>query len=184
MGFISLSLFLLLMIVLHATCNATWMESSVQFSVQSSPDDVFRLYSNLSEHPKWSPWLERIDVDSNTGVSQWTLFWLGLRYSWYAKNTVVEPPRMIQWESISGLPNKGKIEFISDRYACNSSSPVCEEEETLLRLTVSYNLPMAAAVVLRALGPMADTFIQRLLLDDFRRFEAVLKNHQWYHDEL
>lgn len=184
MGFASLPFLLLVVIVLQTACDATWMESSVQFSVQSSPDDVFRLYSNLTEHPKWSPWLERIDVDNNTGVSQWTLFYLGLRYSWYAKNTVVEPPRMIQWESISGLPNKGKIEFIGDRLACNSSSPVCEDEGTLLKLTVSYNLPFAAAVVLRALGPVADTFIQRLLVDDFRRFESVLMSRQWHHDEL
>lgn len=184
MGFAPLIFHLLIAIALFKTCDGTWMESSVEFSVQSSPNEVFTLYSNLTEHPKWSPWLERIEVDDNTGVSQWTLFCLGLRYSWFAKNTVVEPPRMIQWESISGLQNRGKIEFIGDRNPCNANLSICKEEATVLKLTVSYNLPLAAAVVLRALGPLADTFIQRLLLDDFRRFEMVLKSRQWYVDEL
>ena len=58
----------------------------------------------------------------NLGISIWTLKKFGLTYSRNAKNTILKPPYIIQWESISGLPNKGKVEFFTSSTLSSSSS--------------------------------------------------------------
>ena len=60
----------------------------------------------------------------NLGISIWTLKKFGLTYSWNAKNTILKPPYIIQWESISGLPNKGKVEFFTSSTLSSSSYKV------------------------------------------------------------
>lgn len=158
-------------------CDARWMDSSVSYTFRGSKAEAYRLYSSLDLHPTWSPWLEKVDYDRKTGLSVWTLSYLGLRYSWRAKNTIEDPPNTIQWEALDGLPNRGKVEFVSSMEE-DSSSSQSSFEKTTINLTVSYELPEAAALVLKALGSMAKGFINNTLLADLKRFHKRMEEHR------
>jgi uncharacterized membrane protein len=165
--------------------NARWMHSAVTYSFSAPLQQAFQMFSSLEMHPSWSPWLEKVSFDKSTGISVWSVSYLGLRYSWKAVNTVVEPPYIIQWESLDGMPNKGRVEFLTNQITTANGI----EEELTMKMTVSYDLPDAAAFVLNALGSIANTFINNLLLSDLKRFhtklnESLQRNQPTQKEEL
>jgi uncharacterized membrane protein len=155
------------------------MESSVVYTFAAHRPLAYRLFSSLDLHPNWAPWLKEVEFDKSTGLSHWKMSYLGLRYSWHANNTVVDPPNLIQWESLDGgLPNKGKVQFISEIPTPTTNevdSKLVTKEMVTMKLTVSYDFPDAAALLLRALGSVASNYISHTLLSDLKRFEAYLE---------
>ena len=150
---------------------AEWMETSVSLALnETTINEAFFLYSDLTKQPTWSPWITSVEIlDKSTGLSKWKLKKLGLTYSWLAKN--VECVNInkhmnvlsICWESIDGLPNKGHAEFYVDNVNNN-----------MMKLTVSYKLPAIASFVIKRLGLYAERFIENMLLQDLIRFNKKL----------
>ena len=71
--------------------------------------DAFR---DLPRQPSWSPWLRSVEyLDGDANKSLWKMKYLGLTISWKAKNTNLQRPNLIEWESVSGLKNYGRVEF-------------------------------------------------------------------------
>ena len=142
-----------------------WYDTSVSLTVNGATSrEAYALFSQLDMHPNWSPWLYSVDYNRNNGISKWTLKALGLSFSWRANNTYMDDTT-IQWQSIEGFQNKGKVEFQSD---------TSSDTSVTMKLTLSYDLPQAAITVLESLGPRAQNFIQETLLEDLKRFRAVL----------
>lgn len=181
--YFAISALLLSCIINIPVCDARWMDSSVSYTFRGSKSEAYGLYSSLDLHPTWSPWLEKVDYDRKTGLSVWTLSYLGLRYSWRAQNTIEDPPNTIQWEALDGLPNRGKVEFVSSMEAEEGNSSNCSFEKTTINLTVSYELPEAAALVLKALGSIAKGFINNTLLGDLKRFHKRVEEHRKVKDK-
>lgn len=173
-----------------------WLDSTVEITIPASQTETYELYSNLNEHPTWSPWLKDVGYNNNTGISTWTLAYLGLSYSWHANNTIMDYPNTIQWETLDGLPNKGRVEFINmnrisstvqtsnkvNTYVGDTNGTTTETvegnsnkiPETKMILTISCNLPELAVKVIEKLGPRADKFIADTLLADLKRFNVRL----------
>mmetsp|Transcript_34535 Transcript_34535/g.35201 ORF Transcript_34535/g.35201 Transcript_34535/m.35201 type:complete len:201 (+) Transcript_34535:107-709(+) len=143
---------------------AQWFDSKATLNIPVAPSRVFDSFSKLNEHPKWSPWLDKVDYDSSSGISVWTLKTLGLVYKWRANNTIIESPHIIQWESIDGFPNRGKVTFTSSD---NTNT------NTLVDLTVSFDLPSAGVYVVEQFGTVRK-FVDATLLSDLRRFKMRL----------
>ena len=142
-----------------------WYDTSVSLTINGvTTPEAYALFSQLDQHPNWSPWLNSVDYNRKTGISKWTLKAIGLSFSWMANNTYMDDTT-IQWQSIEGFQNKGRVEFQSS--TSNSTS-------TTMKLTLSYDLPQTAITVLESLGPRAQNFIQETLLEDLKRFRAVL----------
>ena len=152
------------------SARGKWMNTSVSLNIKSSTAAAFALYSDLNRHPTWSPWLESVQYDKSTGLSKWTLKQFGIRYSWTAQNTVCNPPKQICWESLDGLPNRGEVEF--SKLISQTSHA---EEEFQMTLTIHYDLPKLAAVVLEKLGSVGERFIENTLLSDLERFQKRLE---------
>lgn len=152
--------------------HGKWMDSSVSLTIRASQANAFALYSDLNQHPSWSPWLESVKFDRQTGLSEWTLKQFGIRYSWTAHNVICEPPNEICWESLNGLPNKGKVQF----------EPISQERLTndafIMKLTISYDLPHLAAAILQGLGTVGEKFIEMTLLADLKRFQVELERYE------
>lgn len=148
------------------------MNSSVSLPIKAARNKAFLLYSDLSLHPSWSPWLESVIYNKETGISKWTLKQFGIRYTWTAQNVDCES-HQICWESLDGLPNKGKVTF--SPYESDDGKESSSDEVTLLMtLTISYDLPNLAAAILKGLGSIGDRFIENTLLADLHRFQEKL----------
>mmetsp|Transcript_6411 Transcript_6411/g.9612 ORF Transcript_6411/g.9612 Transcript_6411/m.9612 type:complete len:193 (+) Transcript_6411:95-673(+) len=144
------------------TCK--WVDEVVSLDIPVSSEKAFGVYSNLSEHPRWSPWLCSVNYDRMNGTSTWGLKMLGFRISWEAVNTVVEPPREISWKSTTGLKNRGQVVFTEKG-----------SERCLMTLTLSYDIPNAVARVLKIQA--VQRLVKRTLLNDLERFREILKEN-------
>lgn len=153
-----------------------WFDSSATISIPAPVDRVYDLFSQLDQHPSWSPWLDKVSYNPTTGLSTWSLKTLGFNYSWRAKNIRMERPRIVQWESIDGLANKGKVEFSNNNDSKSSNMAGSYDTgsiSTTVTLTVSFQLPDAAASFLSNLSSV-NGFSEETLLADLRRFKARL----------
>lgn len=92
---------------------------------------------------------------------------MGLSFTWRAQNTVMNPGEEICWQSLDGLPNKGRVVF-------QSSNDGSGREQTVMILTLSYDLPEVALALFKKLGKTGKSFVEETLLGDLRRFKTRL----------
>ncbi|NET10668.1 MAG: hypothetical protein F6K09_09570 [Merismopedia sp. SIO2A8] len=141
---------------------ANWLEHSVQVEVNVPIDVVWRLWSDLEQMPNWMRWIDSVKVlEDEPELSVWKLASAGFEFSWRSRITSLIEHQIIQWESVSGLPNRGAIRFY-DR-----------GDHSVVRLSISYGVPAILAL-------MDDLFIGRVvestIQEDLNRFRDYALN--------
>jgi len=107
-----------------------WLEHSVQMEVERPIEQVWGLWSDLEQMPRWMKWIESVEVlPENPDLSRWTLASSGFEFSWLSEIQHLVPHQLIQWQSVDGLPNQGAIRF----YDRKGSS--------IVKLSVAYSIP-------------------------------------------
>ncbi|HHP7244204.1 MAG TPA: SRPBCC family protein [Elainellaceae cyanobacterium] len=136
---------------------ANWLEHNVQTKVEVPIDLVWSLWSDLEQVPHWMKWIDSIYVlENNPELSQWKLVSGGLEIGWQQKMLRVMPHQIIQWQSVSGLLNRGAVRFC-DRCKCSA-----------IKFTVAYATP-------GILGTLMDNLLLRRIVEstmgaDLERF--------------
>ncbi|ELS05313.1 polyketide cyclase / dehydrase family protein [Xenococcus sp. PCC 7305] len=109
---------------------ADWLEHTVQVEVAVSIEEVWSLWSDLEQMPRWMKWIDSVEVlAENPELSRWKLASGGFQFSWLSRIIQVVPEQIIQWESVDGLPNRGAIRFY-DRHG-----------SSIVKLSVAYDIP-------------------------------------------
>ena len=137
-----------------------WLEHSVQVEVPIPIDEVWNLWSDLEQMPRWMKWIDSVKVlEEDPTLSRWKLATGGLEFTWLARIVKMEPNQIIQWESVDGLPNRGAIRFY-DR-----------KDSSIVKLTVAYGIPgwLGKLVDNLFLGRAVESTIQADL-DRFREY--------------
>jgi len=120
---------------------------SSEVELPFSADIAYDAFLDLPRQPTWSPWLRSVEYvdDANTKTnreSKWTLKYLGIKVQWNAVTTKSERPRIIEWESISGVRNKGRVEFTElDLVSVDGSGGENNSQRTKMRLTMTFIAP-------------------------------------------
>jgi uncharacterized membrane protein len=139
---------------------ANWLEHSVQVEVETPISLVWGLWSDLEQMPRWMKWIDSVTIlEDDPEISQWKLETGGLEFKWRSRILKVVPNQIIQWESVSGLPNRGAIRFY-DR-----------GDTSLVKLTVAYAIPgfLGRLMDNLFLGRVVESTIQADL-DRFREY--------------
>ncbi|MBE9009838.1 SRPBCC family protein [Pseudanabaenaceae cyanobacterium LEGE 13415] len=135
-----------------------WVEHTAQVEVAASIEKVWGLWSDLEQMPNWMNWISSVKVsEEQPELSRWTLNAAGLQFSWQSHLTKIIPNQIIQWESISGLPNRGAIRFY-DRGT----------EGSVVKMTIAYSVPELLARLMN--NSMVDQFVQSNIRGDLDRF--------------
>ena len=105
-----------------------------------SVDVAYDAFSNLPRQPSWSPLLRKViylnnKEDGGLRKSKWTMKYLGLPISWTAVTTMDDRPRVLCWESVTGLRNNGRVEF--EELADPDGSNI----RTHMKLTMTFQAP-------------------------------------------
>jgi uncharacterized membrane protein len=131
-----------------------------------SREVAYDAYSDLTRQPSWSSWLHSVDyIDDEKNNSKWTMQFLKVKYSWTAIALKNQRPRVIQWQSTSGLRNFGMVEFIpSDD----------ENYPTLMTMQMAFVAPRAAAAVFRQSRFMANFVGEKMILESMLTFRDVV----------
>jgi pimeloyl-ACP methyl ester carboxylesterase/O-succinylbenzoate synthase/uncharacterized membrane protein len=77
-------------------------------------------FTDLPQQPRWSPWLSSVAYSSQSASqsamaqTEWKLHIRSIPLTWRAVSTVsYDPWPSIAWESVAGLQNKGRVDFVS-----------------------------------------------------------------------
>ncbi|MEM7771404.1 MAG: SRPBCC family protein [Cyanobacteria bacterium P01_E01_bin.6] len=145
---------------------ANWLEHSVQVEVETPISHVWELWSDLEQMPRWMKWIDSVSIlEDDPDLSKWKLDTGGFEFSWLSRISKIVPHQIIQWESVSGLPNRGAIRFY-DR-----------GEHSIVKLTVAYAIPgfLGRLMDNLFLGKVVESTIQ----EDLNRFrDYALNDHR------
>lgn len=141
-----------------------WLEHTVQVEVEAPIDQVWSLWSDLEQMPKWMQWIDSVTVlPEDPELSRWKLATGGLQFSWKSRINKKIPNQIIQWESVDGLPNRGAIRFY-DR----------GDRGSIVKMSIAYAIP-------GFLGQLMDNLflgraVEATLKADLERFRAYALN--------
>ncbi|OKH26757.1 polyketide cyclase / dehydrase [Hydrococcus rivularis NIES-593] len=139
-------------------------EHSVEVEVACSTEEVYDLWKNIENVPRWIPLVKEVKILPGTEeLSRWK-FGLGfpLLTEWTSRITQRIPQKLIAWESVSGLPNFGCAEFFPTERGCR------------LRLTLAFELPKGiVGAFLEAIG--IDRWLEANLVESLHRFQSLIE---------
>ncbi len=140
------------------------LQRSVEVEVNCSVQQVYDLWANLENVPRWIPLVKSVRrVQGEAELWHWT-FGLGfpLVTEWTSRITQRIPLRLIAWNSVSGLSNQGSAEFFPTDRGCR------------LRLTLAFNLPRGiVGAFLENIG--LDRWLEANLAESLNRFQSQIE---------
>lgn len=157
--------------------------------MEATPDETFDRYIDLETMPEWSPWLRRVEVDPSDGsLSRWVLGARGMEVSWLARIVEVDRGRVIRWESVTGLRNRGRVEFSAVPSTTTTTTTITRDtlgssnsgedkgHHTRVRLAVAVDLPQSVARMAAA-SESAGRMVEDTLAADLGRFRTTVLAH-------
>ncbi|QDZ26046.1 hypothetical protein HOP50_20g85970 [Chloropicon primus] len=156
-----------------------WKKNSAEVKVPVPVDVCWDLWDDRPRIPEWMGWISSVTVqEDDDRLSLWSLeteqFGQTFKFSWFSKNLTPIRHRLIHWVSVDdgnrgggllrgfvSVKNKGEIQFRT-----------LSEEECVIRLVISYELP----TVLMPLADLLKPTVDGILLEYMNKFETVAKN--------
>jgi uncharacterized membrane protein len=156
--------------------NPIVVQSSIELPFPAQV--AYDAFSDLPRQPTWSPWLQDVRyIDSGRQVSRWTMKIAGLSYSWRSISTRQSRPHVIEWESTSGIRNKGRVD-ISFLSSSSTASTAVDPSCCRMTLTMAFQPPRVVVAIFRddfsALKRQMEERILRRTLSNFR--DVVLRH--------
>ena len=139
---------------------AEWLEHTVHVDVETPVEEVWALWSDISQMPIRMKWIESVEVlEEDPALSRWKLETTGMSFSWLSRIVKVVPQQVIQWESVDGLPNRGAIRFYGHK-----------EGGSTVKMSISYALPSILARLMMS-SSFVDRVVTSTLQADLDRFK-------------
>lgn len=127
----------------------------------------FDAFSDLPRQPTWSPWLHSVSYDENNPhETVWKMRYLGLPISWRSISTNNRRPHLIEWKSIKGLKNFGRVDFTQ-----------VSEQTTHMKLTLTFEVPRIAARVLTKSTQTTRMVEDRMLRTTLQNFRNIVREN-------
>jgi uncharacterized membrane protein len=140
-----------------------WLEHSVQVEVETPIQVVWGLWSDLEQMPRWMKWIDSVKLlEDDPELSRWKLASGGFEFSWLSRITKLVPDQIMQWESVTGLSNRGAIRFY-DR-----------GDRSIVKLTVAYAIPGVLGKLMD--NPFLGRIVESTLQADMDRFKEYALN--------
>ena len=133
-------------------------------TIQRGPDELYRIWRNLENLPRFMRHLESVQVQGNR--SHWVAKGpLGTRVEWDAEIYNENPNEMIAWRSLTGadVDSAGSVHF----------TPAMHGRGTEVRVVLKYNPPAGriGAALARCLGEEPEQQIR----EDLDRFKQLVE---------
>jgi 2-succinyl-5-enolpyruvyl-6-hydroxy-3-cyclohexene-1-carboxylate synthase len=94
--------------------SGTEISVVVSLPLPFSADTAWSRFTDLPSMSRWSPWITSVRYQG-LEETEWMINVRGIPLKWRATSQLInEPCKGIQWQSVSGLSNRGIVEFISD----------------------------------------------------------------------
>jgi o-succinylbenzoate synthase len=132
--------------------NGNEISVAVSFPLPFSAEIACSRFTDLPSMSRWSPWISSVRYLG--AETEWTINIRGIPLTWRAASQVVSDPFPgIQWQSVSGLNNRGIVEFIADELT-NNVPNTC---------TMNVRMTIVTPRVLRPLFQGTSLFLEEFL---------------------
>jgi uncharacterized membrane protein len=137
---------------------------------------AYDAFADLSRQSTYSPWLQSVEYlegarNAVGARTHWKLSCLGLSFSWQAISTVQDREQgVIEWKSITGLPNQGRVVF--------SEYPENGSRSSRMHMTMSFSAPRLA-VLLLGRSKLVTLVEQRMLQKTMQNFRRIVAENDW-----
>ena len=135
--------------------------------VERSAEECFEVYSQLDRVPEWSVGIGQIEIVSETR-SEWTaslpraLQRVLPKISWASEQCVKPDECVIEWKSVSGISNNGKVNFQAlSPNACNFT------------MVITYTMPDWLRPIVTS-GP-ARAYVRSTVNSTVEKFRAIIE---------
>lgn len=134
-----------------------------------SAEIAYEAFSDMSRQTSWSPWLQSVEyTDESQNATRWKMKYLGVSTSWVSICTYERRPHTICWTSVSGLQNRGRVDFLP---SVSDSSP------TRMKMSMRFQVPRLIAHMFRSSGKVSRMVENQMILPTLERFcQDVLQN--------
>ncbi len=140
------------------------VERTVELTIRCPVEEVYALWADLENLPRWMRYIKEVRLDPlRPGHSRWKFGIDPLFVEWSSRITQQIPLRLVAWESVEGLENRGRIDFFPE-------GPYCR-----LRLNVAVSAPGGVVGVFIAQVGLG-TWIDQNLQADLERFARLAEN--------
>jgi uncharacterized membrane protein len=140
------------------------IERTLEIEVNAPLADVYAIWDDMENLPRWMRFVREVRVlPGEDNLSRWK-FGPGapLVVEWTSRTTRRIPLRLIAWESVSGLANRGMAEFFPTAAGCR------------LRLTLAFETPGGlVGAFLEQIG--VQRWVDENLIEDLERFRALVE---------
>lgn len=140
--------------------QAKWLHTSSSRFIRAPIGQTYVAWRDLARMPEWSP-VSKVDVDPISGDSHWHLGYRGIEVTWHARVVAEEYPGMLQWESLLGVPNRGKVTF--EPVLAEGGEEGAAADGCTMELTMSYQIPERISRIVESSA--VQTFIVRVCLE-------------------
>jgi uncharacterized membrane protein len=144
------------------------LERTVEMRVERPLELVYKLWADMENLPQWMEFVQDVKIISQPGeqeISRWRFGSGPLSVTWTSRTTRKIPLRLIAWESISGLKNRGQIEFFPEDSGCR------------LKLALAFETPGGVVgAFLEQVG--VARWIDENLVTDLKRFKALVEGQK------
>lgn len=121
-------------------------------------------FSDLPRQPSWSPWLRSVSYDEDKPLETiWKMRYMGLPISWRSVSTNAQRPHLIEWKSIKGLKNFGRVDFTQ-----------ISDTTTIMRLTLTFEIPRIAARLIEKSSTTTRMVENRMLRTTLQNFRNIV----------
>ena len=135
---------------------------AVSLPLPFSADIAHSRFTDLPQQPRWSPWIESVSYQGKE--TEWKLNIRGIPLTWRATSSLVkEPYPGIQWESVSGLKNRGIVEFVP-----------ASAEDTGFMSTMNVQMTIVPPRMLQPLFSGTSLFIEDFLRDKLLKWSLEM----------
>ena len=144
-----------------------WLEHTVQIEVDIPIELAWNLWSDLEQMPRWMKWIDSVEVlKDDPELSRWHLASGVFQFSWLSRITNLVPQKLIQTESVEGLPNRASVRF----YKRGDGGVVGSPNRSIVKLTIAYSIPGILGQLMDNLflGKIVESTIQA----DLERFKV------------
>jgi uncharacterized membrane protein len=137
---------------------------SADIELPFSSQIAYDAFVDLPRQPQWSPWLHSVEYVDDTlqQETRWKMRYMGVRVTWIAISTRNERPIRIEWESIKGLRNKGRVDFVENGNV------------TYMKLTMTFTAPRFAVGLFRRTGAIQKVVEKKMLQTTLENFRDVV----------
>ncbi|CAB9514247.1 MAP kinase-activated protein kinase 2 (Fragment) [Seminavis robusta] len=122
-------------------------------------------FTDFPQQSRWSPWVQSVRYLDDGRETEWTLNVRGVQFTWRAISKPLQPPlKGIEWESVSGLKNRGLVEFSETG------------DTAIMRVRMSIMLPRILATIFQSTSVFVEDFLEdKLLKWSLEMFRDVVK---------